>query len=103
MRRSSLPLAGACLGLAMQAMAHSSAVPAQQQPPPNIRQQHLEMCVGEMTAKVSEMEAIQAVMKNEDLPPNQKLDQLRAILSPEQKQHLRTCIRAEMMKELSGG
>ena len=59
--------------------------------------------LGWMTGKVSEMEAIQAVMKKEDLLANQKLDQLRAILSTEQRQHLRTCIRAEMMKELSGG
>lgn len=102
MRRSSLLLSGGCLGLAIQAFALPGAAPAQQEPPKNILKQHLEYCVGEMTAKVSEMKAIEAVMNKDDLLPNQKLDQLRAILSPEQKQHLRSCIRAQMIKGFAG-
>lgn len=67
-----------------------------QQPQQEVRKEHLEYCINNLTVKVGQLEAINAVKKQPDLPPAQKLEQISQILTPEQKQQLRACMQQPM-------
>lgn len=67
-----------------------------QEPQQEIRREHLEYCVGQLTAQVAQLEAIKGVMKNENLLPVEKLEQVGQILTPPQKQQLRACMQQPM-------
>lgn len=66
-----------------------------QQPQQDIRKEHLEYCVDELTVKVGEVEAIKGVMQ-QNLLPVQKLEEVSQILTPQQKQQLRACMQQPM-------
>jgi Spy/CpxP family protein refolding chaperone len=67
-----------------------------QQPQQEVRKEHLKYCVSQLTAQVAQLEAIQGVMKNENLLPVQKLEAVNQILTPQQKQQLRACMQQPM-------
>ena len=67
-----------------------------QEPQQEIRREHLEYCVGQLTAQVAQLEAIKGVMKNENLLPVEKLEQVGQILTPPQKEQLRECMQQPM-------
>lgn len=52
--------------------------------------------MSQLTAQVAQLEVIQGVMKNENLLPVQKLEQVGQILTPQQKQQLRACMEKPM-------
>jgi len=63
-----------------------------QQSEQNVRKEHLEYCVSQLTVKVGEVEAIKGVMDQPNLLPVEKLEQVSQILTPQQKQQLRACM-----------
>lgn len=67
-----------------------------QQPQQDVRKEHLEYCVNNLTVKVGQLEAIKAVKQQPNLTPLQKLNQISQILTPEQKQQLETCMQQPM-------
>jgi Spy/CpxP family protein refolding chaperone len=67
-----------------------------QQPPPNVRKEHLEYCVKQLTVQVGQIEAIKGVMQQETLNPVQKLESVGQILTPEQKEQLGQCLQQPM-------
>ena len=67
-----------------------------QQPQQNVRKEHLEYCVNNLTVKVGQLEAIKAVKQQPNLTPLQKLNQISQILTPQQKQQLETCMQQPM-------
>lgn len=70
-----------------------------QQPPANgqnVRKEHLEYCVGQLTVQVAQLEAIEGVKKNASLSPVDKLKQIGKLLSPEQKEQLMACMQQPM-------
>ncbi len=62
----------------------------------NVKKEHLEYCVSQLTVQVAQLQAIEAVKKNPTLPPVQKLKQISQILSPEQKKQLEACMSQPM-------
>lgn len=62
----------------------------------NVKKEHLEYCVSQLTMQVAQMQAIGAVKKNPTLSPVQKLQQIRQILTPPQKQQLMACMEQPM-------
>ena len=71
---------------------------AQTTPPntQNVRKEHLEYCVSQLTVQVAQLEAIEGVKKNPDLGPVDKLKQIGAMLSPAQKEQLMACMQQPM-------
>jgi Spy/CpxP family protein refolding chaperone len=70
-----------------------------QQPPANgqnVRKEHLEYCVSQLTVQVAQLQAIEAVKKNPSLSPGDKLKQIAKLLSPEQKEQLMACMQQPM-------
>lgn len=65
-------------------------------PQQDVRKEHLKYCVSQLTAQVAQLEAIQGVMKNENMLPVQKLEAVSQILTPQQKQQLRACMQQPM-------
>jgi hypothetical protein len=62
----------------------------------DVKKEHLEYCVSQLTMQVAQMQAIEAVKKNPTLSPMQKLQQIRQILTPPQKQQLMACMEQPM-------
>ena len=69
---------------------------AQQQPQQDVQKEHLEYCVSNLTVKVGQLQAIEAVKKQQNLTQLQKLEQISQILSPQQKQQLEACMQQPM-------
>lgn len=67
-----------------------------QQPQQDVRKEHLEYCVNNLTVKVGQLEAIKAVKQQPNLTPLQKLNQISQILTPAQQQQLQTCMQQPM-------
>ncbi|GFE68544.1 hypothetical protein [Chroococcus sp. FPU101] len=67
-----------------------------QQPQGNVRKEHLEYCIKQLTVQVGQLEAIEGVKKQTNLTPMQKLEAINQILSPQQKQQLRQCMQQPM-------
>lgn len=75
----------------------SNAVAQQpQQPQQTVRKEHLKYCVSQLTVKVGQLEAIKGVMQQENLEPVQKLERVRQVLTPQQREELRACMQKPM-------
>jgi Spy/CpxP family protein refolding chaperone len=80
-------------------IASATSIALAQQTPSdgqNVKKEHLEYCVSQLTMQVAQMQAIEAVKKNPTLSPMQKLQQIRQILTPPQKQQLMACMEQPM-------
>jgi uncharacterized protein YcaQ len=80
-------------------IASGTSIALAQQTSPNeqnVKKEHLEYCVSQLTMQVAQMQAIEAVKKNPTLSPMQKLQQIRQILTPPQKQQLMACMEQPM-------
>jgi Spy/CpxP family protein refolding chaperone len=73
-------------------------VQAQQMQPSgqNVKKEHLEYCVSQLTVQVAQIQAIEAVKKQPNLTPVQKLEQISQMLTPEQKEQLMACMQQPM-------
>ncbi len=83
----------AVLALASQVVLVTSSFKANaQQTTQSPAKEHLEYCVSQLTVKVAQAQAIKGVMQQQNLSKVQKLEQVGKILTPEQKQQLKTCM-----------
>ncbi len=62
----------------------------------NVRKEHLEYCVSQLTVQVAQIQAIEGIKKQPNLTGRQKLQQIGQILAPEQKQQLMACLEQPM-------
>jgi Spy/CpxP family protein refolding chaperone len=75
----------------------SIALAQQMQPSgQNVKKEHLEYCVSQLTVQVAQIQAIEAVKKQPNLTPVQKLEQISQMLTPEQKEQLMACMQQPM-------
>ncbi len=70
-----------------------------QQPPQNVRREHLEFCVQQLSVQVGQLQAIKGVMSQENLSPMNKLQSVAQILSPQQKEQLSQCLQQPMPQQ----
>ncbi|MBR8831972.1 MAG: hypothetical protein N5P05_001718 [Chroococcopsis gigantea SAG 12.99] len=91
---SRLPLFVAISQLVM--IGLPSAKTLAQNPQQNPTKEHFENCVGQMTVQVAQAQAIKGVMQQPNLTQLQKLEQIGKILTPAQKQELKTCMEQPM-------
>ncbi len=83
-------------GLSLGVTTGSALAQQAQQSGQNVKKEHLEYCVSQLTVQVGQVQAIGAVKKNPTLSPVQKLKQISQILTPEQKQQLEACMAQPM-------
>lgn len=74
---------------------HTGPVLAQQNDQTNPRREQLKACMQNLTIKVSQAEQLQRVMQ-QTLEPRQKLRAVGELLTPQQREELRTCMRQSM-------
>ncbi|MFN5192999.1 MAG: hypothetical protein ACK5E6_01040 [Cyanobacteriota bacterium] len=65
----------------------------QSTPAADARKEQLQRCVNQLNVQVSQAPALKGVMQDQSMERRQKLQALRQILTPQQQDQLRTCMR----------